>query len=153
MTNAKHVVWSRFFKSSWRDASPTVKYIVSKLELQKNLIESTRYSTESMDIARLRSDFQRELHHYRDRRTDRKRDFEKDERERRSKEKAAALEWLSPVDLSENSHDKYCKDRREYDNLGRWILRDGKIENWISSDDAVPSHSLVWVHAKMGAGE
>lgn len=79
---------------------------------------------------------------------------EEQEIERKKTQYLDVIKWLhspgaivSPIKYQE----RFREIGSEFPDTGKWILDEDKIDYWMNAD--VPTHSILWINGKKGAGK
>ena len=153
-------VWSKVSKPFWKDFAYTMSNILENLGQHKSLIQSERYSVQnfgprpdgSHGTINLQGVADKVWKYESDRASIRRR-FQESETERKEKQRDEVFKWISASEMTDIEHDRFKKRREGRASSGRWLLSQDKVENWLYADDTPPSHSLLWIHGKKGAGK
>jgi hypothetical protein len=77
---------------------------------------------------------------------------EKEEERRKEEQKAAILAWLkTPGECQSTYHLMFCEVRKNFPDTAVWILNENKVFNWMYEE--IPTHSVMWLNGKKGAGK
>jgi hypothetical protein len=129
-------VWTKLFRSVWKDFDTKFGGILKSLGRHKDLVEC------SANVAQYRR--------YREDMLELKSGLDKTISAEKEKKKLAVKEWLAVDGQQESDHENFCQVRQECATTARWILRHGSIEHWMQSD--VPDTPTIWMNGIPGAG-
>jgi hypothetical protein len=132
-----NLVWTRFFKSMWKDFNTRFSGILKSLGRHKDLVECraniAQYRRYQEDIA----DFKARL--------------DETVANEQAKKKMVVKEWLAVGQQLQNDHQNFCRIRKECATTARWVLQHETIKHWMDTD--IPNTPVVWMHGIPGAGQ
>lgn len=67
------------------------------------------------------------------------------------KKRKRILDWLATGSRALIDHESFLAVRNDYPNTGRWIVKNGSINNWLTA--AVPNTPVAWLTGIPGAGK
>ncbi|KAH7348115.1 C2H2 domain-containing protein [Pyrenochaeta sp. MPI-SDFR-AT-0127] len=129
-------LWTRFFRSVWKNFDTKFGGILESLARHKKLVEScaslAQYRRHQEDIEDLKLKLEETIV------------------ETREKRKLAVKEWLAVGQQTQQDHESFCLIRKQYSTT-TWILKKESIKNWVAEE--VPNTPVLWMHGIPGAGK
>ncbi len=135
MADTLCTVWRQVFRSAWKDFKTRFQHILDGLQHHRELIES-----------------QANLLHIQQYETDRLAvlaQLDNLEETERQKKYVAIMQWILSAE-TKLDHYSACEARTEYQETGRWILRNFELQNWKEAD--TPVSSILWLKGIPGGG-
>ncbi|KAI4681506.1 hypothetical protein J4E81_009864 [Alternaria sp. BMP 2799] len=130
-------LWTRFFKSMWKNFHTKFEGVLSSLRRHKDIVECraslAQYRLYQDDVA----DFRAKL--------------EENVKREETKKLMLVKDWLAVGDLPRFDHDSFCKIRSECATTAKWVTQHETIKHWIHSD--IPNSPVVWIYGIPGAGK
>jgi hypothetical protein len=129
-------VWTRFFKSMWKDFNTKFGGILKSLGRHKDLVECratiSQYWRYQEDIADLKAKLDETI------------------AKEQAKKMMVVKDWLAVGEQQQKDHVIFSGVRKECVTTARWVLQHEIIKHWMDAD--VPNTPTVWMHGIPGAG-
>lgn len=158
-------MWQKLHRSIWKDLSGTFKQLSKSLDAHTSFLETcsarlrntnNSYSDSSINPALHQTPAgiickSHELSRYRSDVKVAWQDFETQETERKTSQRAQIKTWISSSTKITEMHRQFQETRRLCPKSGRWLLRSyPEVTDWMRDEE--PPESAIWLHGNMGFG-
>lgn len=128
--------WKLIFRVAWNDYHSRFERTLNELRRSRELLlEISASFTQIEDSNQIQLQLESS--------------FASHERERKHREKFIILSWLSAPDVN-YEQEELTTIREKFPFIGRWILEEPGIRDWLGSNPALP---LFWLNGKPGSGK
>ncbi|KAK5993831.1 Gastrula zinc finger protein xLCGF3.1 [Cladobotryum mycophilum] len=140
-------VWKKVFVTNWNNHTQSFHSRLRAFESHKKLLDKLLENYQhqhGQDDRRRFNDF---ILKYQSDRDALRLETEGQDKERKRVQKRDAINWLTSdpgnPEPEIQDHNKFKYLWKQHDTIGRWILKEKKIEEWMINE--IPSHSMLWM--------